>query len=356
MQSCAAAFASRVMPSLLLGEGQRACAYFDHHRSTPRLAMTTSVNNLSSNKLGGLPGLKDSGSIKEPTLQRSESRKSLSGPDGLQANSQSKGELGGSLAPRSNINLLRKNSLIQAQKRELNAETVRDSLIKSRDGKNSDDGKASLLNDLHSSRLFQHMQRTNSGNEDAVISIAPPGNDDAPRQEPAATSPSAPPVPPPPPPLPTPPPSPKEPLSPPAGLEVYPPLDLDENPPEMYPPINHENEGGQIYPLPTHMDAGPPSGTDYNSEPEMDVDVDVHAHVDLGSGHHGIEEELKPDEKTQRLIRMQEQQEANANALTELNVRIQEQAAIRDVIAKMAEANRKTVEAAAKAMVDAAPK
>lgn len=316
--------------------------------------MTTSVNNLSSNKLGGLPGLKDSGSIKEPTLQRSESRKSLGGPDGLQANSQSKGELGGSLAPRSNINLLRKNSLIQSQKRELSAEAVRDSLIKSRDGKNSDDGKASLLNDLHSSPLFQKMQKTNSGNEDAIITMTPPSKEQVPAEATEVPV-SGPPTPPPPPPLPVKP-SHSSPEEIKLGMDAPSPSDTDSDSETELDldvhistaPKNHDTHEE----IDVHMEGPPPS--DSGSDDERDIDVDVH--INAGPGNQGFHEEIQVDEKTQRLIRMQEQQEANANALTELNVRIQEQAAIRDVIAKMAEANRKTVEAAAKAMVDAAPK
>lgn len=318
--------------------------------------MNTSVNNLSSNKLGGLPSLRDSGSIKEPTLQRSESRKSLGGPEGLQANSQSKGELGGSLAPRSNINLLRKNALIQTQKRELNAEAavVRDGLIKSRDGKNSDDVKASLLNDIHSSPLFQKMQKTNSGNEDAIITMTPPSKEQVPAEATEVPV-SGPPTPPPPPPLPVKP-SHSSPEEIKLDMDAPPPSDTDSDSETELDldvhistaPKNHDTHEE----IDVHMEGSPPS--DSGSDDERDIDVDVH--INAGPGNQGFHEEIQVDERTQRLIRMQEQQEVNSNALTELNVRTQEQAAIRDMITKMAEANRKTVEAAAKAMVDAAPK
>lgn len=321
--------------------------------------MTTSVNNLSSNKLGGIPLKTDTGPVKESTLKRSDSQKSLSGPDGLQGNSQSKQQLDGSLRPRSNINDLRKNALIKQHKQEQTAEAAaaRNNSMRARDGKVSAEEKTSFLNALNGNSLFNKMKEKNSGNEDAIIT-----NESAPSEqlptEGKEVPPNGPPTPPPPPPLP---------FKPGKTSQEVIKLDVDAPPlsdsdsdsdAELELDIDaHINiasgDHGIQEQIEVYMDGPPPSESD--SDNERDLDVDVHIHGGPG-GNHGVHEELQADEKTQRLIRMQEQQEANSNALTELNVRIQEQAAIRDVITKMAEANRKTIEAAAKAMVDAAPK
>jgi len=310
--------------------------------------MTTSVNNLSSNKLGGIPLKTDTGPVKEPTLKRSDSQKSLSGPDGLQGNSQSKQQLDGSLRPRSNINDLRKNALIKQHKQEQSAEATaarNNSIIKSRDGKNPEKNSSplldSMLSNIYNNPLFPEMKETGGGTQtkldaspvlDVEVHVdTDPGNHAD--QEVIKLDVDAPPL------------SDSDSDSD-AELE----LDIDAH-------INiASGDHGIQEQIEVYMDGpdGPPP-SESDSDNERDLDVDVHIHGGPG-GNHGVHEELQADEKTQRLIRMQEQQEANSNALTELNVRIQEQAAIRDVITKMAEANRKTIEAAAKAMVDAAPK
>ncbi|GKT20753.1 hypothetical protein [Acidovorax sp. SUPP3334] len=348
--------------------------------------MNTSVNNFTSGKLGGIPPRTESAPVKEPALKKSDSQKSLSGPGGLQANNHAKRDLDVSSRPRVNINDLRKTALLKHQRQEQNAEMVaaRNQSTRALDGKVSADEKGSFLSALTSSPLFNKMRETNSGNENAIITETPPAADPV-HSEGVDVPPKAQPTPPPPPPLP-----PKAGQGTPDEIKVdidAPPLSESDSDDEVdidAPPLSESDSDDEV-----DIDAPP------LSESDSDDEVDVDMHLKANPGNHGIQEEievdmdappppddepddghelgvtahngkfalphglfehLQPDEQTNKLMQMQMQHQINANAVNELTVQNEMLATIRDVRAKIAEAYRKSFEAAAKAMVDGAGK